>query len=172
MPVMSARRTVRGRLLTRPDAGLRFARRWEVDGCPSAPRNLGTVRNVDQIRMPFSTPAPLDDARAAQAGDLAVPPPTTSVLGVPLALTDYERTMDWMDATVADRRPGYICVAATHTVVACQEDPELAAAVHGAALVVPDGQPLVWAMNALGHDLPEPRLRPGPDGQATASAAR
>jgi N-acetylglucosaminyldiphosphoundecaprenol N-acetyl-beta-D-mannosaminyltransferase len=104
--------------------------------------------------MTFSTPAPLDDARAAQAGDLAVPPPTTSVLGVPLALTDYERTMDWMDATVQTERKGYICVAATHTVVACQDDPELAAAVHGAALVVPDGQPVVWAMNALGHDLP------------------
>jgi N-acetylglucosaminyldiphosphoundecaprenol N-acetyl-beta-D-mannosaminyltransferase len=103
--------------------------------------------------MPSSTPAPLDDARAAQAGDLAVPPPTTSVLGVPLALTDYERTMDWMDATVQTERKGYICVAATHTVVACQDDPELAAAVHGASLVVPDGQPVVWAMNALGHDL-------------------
>ena len=104
--------------------------------------------------MPFPTPAPLDDARAAQAGDLAVPPPTTSVLGVPLALTDYGRTMEWMDATVQTGQKGYICVAATHTVVACQDDPELAAAVHGAALVVPDGQPVVWAMNALGHDLP------------------
>jgi N-acetylglucosaminyldiphosphoundecaprenol N-acetyl-beta-D-mannosaminyltransferase len=103
--------------------------------------------------MPSSTPAPLDDARAAQAGELAVPPPTTSVLGVPLALTDYERTMDWMDATVQTQQKGYICVAATHTVVACQDDPELAAAVHGASLVVPDGQPVVWAMNALGHDL-------------------
>jgi N-acetylglucosaminyldiphosphoundecaprenol N-acetyl-beta-D-mannosaminyltransferase len=103
--------------------------------------------------MPSSTPAPIDDARAAAAGDPTVPPPTTSVLGVPLALTDYERTMDWMDATVQVRGKGYICVAATHTVVACQDDPELAAAVHGASLVVPDGQPVVWAMNALGHDL-------------------
>jgi N-acetylglucosaminyldiphosphoundecaprenol N-acetyl-beta-D-mannosaminyltransferase len=83
-----------------------------------------------------------------------VPPPTTNVLGVPLALTDYDRTMDWMDATIQTEGKGYICVAATHTVVACQDDPELAAAVHGAALVVPDGQPVVWAMNALGHNLP------------------
>jgi N-acetylglucosaminyldiphosphoundecaprenol N-acetyl-beta-D-mannosaminyltransferase len=103
--------------------------------------------------MPFSTPAPIDDARAAVAGDPAVPPPTVDVLGVPLALTDYERTMDWMDATIASRGRGYICVAATHTVVASQDDPELAAAVRGASLVVPDGQPVVWAMNALGHDL-------------------
>jgi len=105
--------------------------------------------------MPFSTPAPIDDARAAALSeDLAVPPPTVDVLGVPLALTDYQRTMDWMDATVQTRGKGYICVAATHTVVATQDDAELRAAVAGASLVVPDGQPLVWAMNALGHDLP------------------
>jgi N-acetylglucosaminyldiphosphoundecaprenol N-acetyl-beta-D-mannosaminyltransferase len=103
--------------------------------------------------MPFSTPAPIDDARAADAGDPAVPPPTVDVLGVPIALTDYDRTMDWMDATIQQGRKGYVCVAATHTVVATQDDPELRAAVQGASLVVPDGQPVVWAMNALGHDL-------------------
>ena len=37
--------------------------------------------------------------------------------------------------------------------MACQEDPELRAAVLGADFTVPDGQPLVWALNALGHDL-------------------
>src|ERR1700712_1691798 len=103
--------------------------------------------------MPFSTPAPIDNARAAAAEDPAVPPPAVDVLGVPRALPDYERTMDWMDATVQQGGKGYVCVAATHTVVACQDDPELRSAVLGASLVVPDGQPLVWAMNALGHDL-------------------
>src|SRR4051794_10799971 len=103
--------------------------------------------------MPFSTPAPIDDARAVAADDPAMPPPTVDVLGVSLALTDYERTMDWMDATIARRGKGYICVAATHTVVATQDDPELKAAVLRASLVVPDGQPVVWAMNALGHNL-------------------
>jgi len=103
--------------------------------------------------MPFSTPAPIDGTRAAADDELAVPPPTVDVLGVPLALTDYERTMDWMDATIRTRGKGYVCVAATHTVVATHDDPELRAAVEGASLVVPDGQPVVWAMNALGHDL-------------------
>jgi N-acetylglucosaminyldiphosphoundecaprenol N-acetyl-beta-D-mannosaminyltransferase len=37
--------------------------------------------------------------------------------------------------------------------MACQEDRELRDAVLGSDLTVPDGQPLVWAMNALGHDL-------------------
>jgi N-acetylglucosaminyldiphosphoundecaprenol N-acetyl-beta-D-mannosaminyltransferase len=77
-----------------------------------------------------------------------------TVLGVPLALTTYEQTLDWIDAAIAEQRRAYICVAATHTVMVCQEDPELRAAVLNADFTVPDGQPLVWAMNALGRDLP------------------
>ena len=75
------------------------------------------------------------------------------LLGVPLALVDYDRTLDWIDDAVATRRRGYICVAAVHTVMACREDPALRAAVEGASFTVPDGQPLVWALNALGHEL-------------------
>jgi N-acetylglucosaminyldiphosphoundecaprenol N-acetyl-beta-D-mannosaminyltransferase len=106
--------------------------------------------------MPSSRPTPLGPLTSLPAvGDPAVPAPATQeLLGVPLALTDYERTMDWMDAAIAERRREYVCVAAVHTVMACAEDPELREAVLGSSLTVPDGQPLVWAMNALGHDLP------------------
>jgi N-acetylglucosaminyldiphosphoundecaprenol N-acetyl-beta-D-mannosaminyltransferase len=75
------------------------------------------------------------------------------VLGVPLALVDYERTLDWIDAAVGVRRRGYICVAAVHTVMATRDDPELRSAVLGSDLTVPDGQPLVWALKLLGHPL-------------------
>jgi N-acetylglucosaminyldiphosphoundecaprenol N-acetyl-beta-D-mannosaminyltransferase len=104
---------------------------------------------------PHSSPAPIDDAHAIEGvQDAAVPPASVEVLGIPLALTTYERTMDWMDATIASKQRGYVCVAAVHTVMVCQEDPELREAVLNSDLTVPDGQPLVWAMNALGHDLP------------------
>ncbi len=86
---------------------------------------------------------------------LTVPPPQVEVLGVPIALTTYEGTVAWIDAMVASRRQAYVCVAATHTVMACQEDPELRDAVLGSALTVPDGQPLVWALNLLGHPQPD-----------------
>ena len=59
---------------------------------------------------------------------------TAPVLDVPLALTDYERTLDWIDAAVDADHSGYICVAAVHTVMACQEDPELRDAVVGRRL--------------------------------------
>src|SRR5215210_2560082 len=82
-----------------------------------------------------------------------VPPPTDAVLGIPLALTDYAGVLDWIDETIAARSAGYVCVAATHTVVACSEDPELRDAVLGSSFTVPDGQPLVWALRALGNEL-------------------
>jgi N-acetylglucosaminyldiphosphoundecaprenol N-acetyl-beta-D-mannosaminyltransferase len=79
------------------------------------------------------------------------PLPTADVLGVPLALSDYERTMDWMDAMVASRSKGYLTAAAVHLVMVAQEDAETREAVLGATLAVPDGQPLVWALRALGN---------------------
>ena len=114
----------------------------------------------------------LDRPAPRRAAGAAVAPPRVDVLGVPLALTDYERTLDWMDAVVDGGRRGYVCVAATHTVMACQEDPELRAAVLASDLTVPDGQPLVWAMNALGHAQPHRVYGPDLMAHAFARAAR
>ena len=83
------------------------------------------------------------------------PPEAIEVLGVPVSAVDYDGALDWMDGTVAARGSGYVCVAATHTVMVAQEDPETMDAVLGASLVVPDGQPLVWALRALGRPLPD-----------------
>jgi N-acetylglucosaminyldiphosphoundecaprenol N-acetyl-beta-D-mannosaminyltransferase len=99
------------------------------------------------------------------------PPESQPLLGVPLAVTDYDRTLDWIDAATAAGRRGYICVAAVHTVMACQEDGELHAAVRGADFTVPDGQPLVWALNALGHRLSDRVYGPELMERACARAA-
>jgi N-acetylglucosaminyldiphosphoundecaprenol N-acetyl-beta-D-mannosaminyltransferase len=98
---------------------------------------------MDQVTR-LTTP-PVAEAPAA--------PVTADVLGVALALTDYERTLDWIDDIVAAGEHGYVCVANTHTVMATHEDDELRDALLAADFAVPDGQPLVWALNALGNDL-------------------
>ncbi|MSX01844.1 MAG: WecB/TagA/CpsF family glycosyltransferase [Actinobacteria bacterium] len=72
------------------------------------------------------------------------------VLGVPIALTNYRQTVDWIDSAIAGRHRGYICVAPVHLVMLVQDDPQLELAVDGADFVVPDGQPLVWSVTALG----------------------
>ena len=99
-------------------------------------------------------------------------PPTAEVLGVPLALTDYEDTLDWIDDAVAAGHRGYVCVAATHTVMATGDDPTLRAAVLGADFTVPDGQPLVWALRALGHDVGDRVYGPDLMDRACARASR
>jgi N-acetylglucosaminyldiphosphoundecaprenol N-acetyl-beta-D-mannosaminyltransferase len=102
------------------------------------------------LSRPLPSGLPVPSQPAAASPTL---PREVSVLGVPLALTDYDHTMEWMDATIAHGETGYICVAATHTIMVCDEDPELREAVLNSSLTVPDGQPLVWAMNALGGNL-------------------
>jgi N-acetylglucosaminyldiphosphoundecaprenol N-acetyl-beta-D-mannosaminyltransferase len=115
------------------------------------------------------TPHPLTAPRSAvPAPDMA----TEDVLGVPLALTDYDHTLDWIDAAVAADARGYICVAAVHTVMASQEDAALRAAVLGSNFTVPDGQPLVWALRALGHPLGDRVYGPELMERACARAAR
>jgi N-acetylglucosaminyldiphosphoundecaprenol N-acetyl-beta-D-mannosaminyltransferase len=117
----------------------------------------------------------MDQTRPLTGRPVAVapsPPRTAKVLGVTLALTDYDGTLDWIDAMAEARRSGYICVAATHTVMASHDDPDLRTALLGADFTVPDGQPLVWALNLLGHRLGDRVYGPDLMDRACARAAR
>ncbi len=73
------------------------------------------------------------------------------MLGTALAVSDYTAVVDWMEATIAAGGPAYVTAAAVNLVMSAREDPETARAVRGATLAVPDGQPLVWALRALGN---------------------
>jgi N-acetylglucosaminyldiphosphoundecaprenol N-acetyl-beta-D-mannosaminyltransferase len=73
------------------------------------------------------------------------------VLGIPLAVSDYEHVVAWMRATIDAGVRGYVTAAAVNLVMSAHEDDGVREAVLGATLVVPDGQPLVWALHALGH---------------------
>jgi N-acetylglucosaminyldiphosphoundecaprenol N-acetyl-beta-D-mannosaminyltransferase len=108
----------------------------------------------------------------AGAVALDTPPTLEPILGIPLAVTDYEATLEWIDRAVMTGRRGYICVAATHTVMAARELPALREAVLGADFTVPDGQPLVWALNLLGHRLSNRVYGPDLMERACARAAR
>jgi N-acetylglucosaminyldiphosphoundecaprenol N-acetyl-beta-D-mannosaminyltransferase len=100
------------------------------------------ISTADGYLHAISTPA---------ASTPSATPPTAEILGIPLAISDYEEVMDWMDAMVAAGARGYLTAAAVNLVMSAQEQSETLAAVLGATLAVPDGQPLVWALHALGH---------------------
>ena len=78
---------------------------------------------------------------------------TRDLLGIPLAMTDYEQTMDVMDGRVARGDRGWVCAVAVHAVMVAQSDPEMRRALVDSAMTVPDGMPLVWAVNMLGEQL-------------------
>jgi N-acetylglucosaminyldiphosphoundecaprenol N-acetyl-beta-D-mannosaminyltransferase len=89
-------------------------------------------------------------------GALATPADvrTREILGLSIAMTDYEQAMDVMDGMIARRERGYVCAVAVHAVMVAQRDAEMKRALLGSTLTVPDGMPLVWAANALGENLP------------------
>src|SRR4051812_13209667 len=67
-------------------------------------------------------------------------PPVAPVVGVPLALTDYERTMDWMDGAIARREKSIVTAAAVHLVMVAHEDASTQdAIVRDDVLAVPTG---------------------------------
>src|SRR5947209_5600104 len=103
-------------------------------------------------------------------------PETVDLVGVPLALTDYDEMLRWVDEMVALRERGYVCVCNVHTVMASSEDRELRTALLSSSVNVPDGQPLVWAINALGHRLSRrvygPQLMARACARATSSGQR
>jgi N-acetylglucosaminyldiphosphoundecaprenol N-acetyl-beta-D-mannosaminyltransferase len=80
--------------------------------------------------------------------------PTREVIGIPLAMTTYDGAMDVMDGLIARRERGYVCAVAVHAVTVAQRDEEMREALLRSTLTVPDGMPLVWAVNLLGENLP------------------
>jgi N-acetylglucosaminyldiphosphoundecaprenol N-acetyl-beta-D-mannosaminyltransferase len=79
-------------------------------------------------------------------------PPRAEILGIPLAISDYDEVVQWMTSMVNDGARGYLTAAAVNLVMSAREDREVLEAVLGATLAVPDGMPLVWALRALGHN--------------------
>ncbi|HEX8064951.1 MAG TPA: WecB/TagA/CpsF family glycosyltransferase [Thermoleophilaceae bacterium] len=107
----------------------------------------GSLVSLPDVReRPALDPRALPSARDVRTRD---------VLDVPIAMTDYEQTMDVMDGMIARGERGYVCCAAVHAVTVAQSDPELRAALLGSTLTVPDGMPLVWAANLMGESLPD-----------------
>ena len=78
---------------------------------------------------------------------------TREILGVPVAMVDYDRAIAVMDRLIERRERGYVCAAPVHALMVSQDDPEMLAALRGSTMVVPDGMPVVWAANLLGERL-------------------
>src|SRR2546423_7144131 len=77
------------------------------------------------------------------------------VWGVPFAPLTLTETLDAAERLVRAGTPGYLITANLHYAMLPARDPRLAAVNRGAALIVADGMPLVWASRWRPTRLPE-----------------
>jgi N-acetylglucosaminyldiphosphoundecaprenol N-acetyl-beta-D-mannosaminyltransferase len=114
---------------------------------PPAQPEVGVYLHEGGYLHAIATPP----ARTPSDPAVPAPPARAQILDIPLAISDYDEVIDWMEAVIAAGGRGYVTAAAVNLVMSAREDPQVRAAVLGATLAVPDGQPLVWALRALGH---------------------
>jgi N-acetylglucosaminyldiphosphoundecaprenol N-acetyl-beta-D-mannosaminyltransferase len=74
-----------------------------------------------------------------------------NVLGVCVNATTLEQARDSVNERILQRRQGYICCAASHSVMACYRDPSLRRLFNRSAMTAPDGMPLVWLARLRGY---------------------
>jgi N-acetylglucosaminyldiphosphoundecaprenol N-acetyl-beta-D-mannosaminyltransferase len=74
--------------------------------------------------------------------------PTSPVLGVPLAATDYEGAVGCVkDWAAAGDRAYTVAATATHPITTARRDPQFRKTLASLDLILPDGMPLIWVMN-------------------------
>lgn len=73
---------------------------------------------------------------------------TVSVIGLPVAVVNYRRAVDWIEAAALRADRAYAVEAAnTHVAALGRHDPDFGETMARFDLVCPDGMPLVWAAN-------------------------
>lgn len=87
-------------------------------------------------------------------------PDTYDVLGIPVSVTNLSSASALIHSWAGDDVGRFVCIRDVHGVMQAYDNPELARLHHEAAMVTPDGMPLVWLGKRAG--LPVDRTC-GPD---------
>jgi len=73
---------------------------------------------------------------------------TVPIIGLPLAATTYAGAVEWiLDKAASPDRAFAVEAANTHVAALSRHDPEFGETMGRFDLIVPDGMPLVWAIN-------------------------
>jgi N-acetylglucosaminyldiphosphoundecaprenol N-acetyl-beta-D-mannosaminyltransferase len=84
-----------------------------------------------------------------------VAPRPVWIWGLPLAPLTFEQTLNAVDALIRARKPAYFITANLHYAMLTDQDSRLPSVNDGAAFVLADGMPLVWASRWRPERLPE-----------------
>ena len=68
---------------------------------------------------------------------------------------DTEQTLDNIKQLIKRKDRGYLCTVNVSILMMMRSDPRLSNAIHRAAMVVADGQPIIWVSRYLKQALPE-----------------
>jgi N-acetylglucosaminyldiphosphoundecaprenol N-acetyl-beta-D-mannosaminyltransferase len=78
---------------------------------------------------------------------------TVNVLGTPVACVTYQSASEIVQNLTGESRPTAVCPANTHILAEARHKPEFARVMSKFDLILPDGMPVVWAMNLRGAGL-------------------
>src|ERR1700682_2186157 len=76
-----------------------------------------------------------------------------NVLGVSVACVTYDSALERIKELAGQARPTAVCPANTHILAEARHDPDFAGTMAKFDLVLPDGMPVVWALNSFGARL-------------------
>ncbi len=75
------------------------------------------------------------------------------ILGVPVACVTYDSALETVKGFAGVSRPTAVCPANTHILGEARHDPDFGRVMARFDLVLPDGMPVVWALNCRGAGL-------------------
>ncbi len=78
-----------------------------------------------------------------------------SILGCDFDSWSTEQALDEIQGLVSRDEKGYLCTVNVAILMMMRADPRLANFIHGAKMVVADGQPLIWVSRYIKKPLPE-----------------
>lgn len=84
-----------------------------------------------------------------------VPPPTVDVWGLPFSQVTLEQSLDGIGQMIADGEPRYVITANLNYAMLAHQQDDLWPVNRDAALMLADGQPIVWRSRIEMNALPE-----------------
>lgn len=84
---------------------------------------------------------------------MSAPPRKIEILGTPVAAVDYDSAVGESKRLAGCGRPAAVSASNTHIIALAREKEEFGRVMRGFDLVLPDGMPLRWSLNAKGAKL-------------------
>ena len=84
---------------------------------------------------------------------MSVPPRKIEILGTPVSVIDYDSAIEESKRLARSGRPAAVSASNTHIIALARQKPDFGSVMSQFDLVLPDGMPLRWTLNAKGAGL-------------------